>query len=223
MGLAATGTARSTCPCWSRPRPARRTSRLGPAGDGYDPNIDIVCAAIYGAVPVTDPKLLATAAALRRQWEDPTSPAWYPVNGTDKALGLGPLLGRYPGDHYDGDVAHPSPAATRGRCAPPISPNCTTASPTRSFATKACRPTRWRSRSSRRSASPTAQARTTPQRAALRAAGDAMLRAIIYHSDHLELSEQFDGTSGYERSVRNLTWSYAAFLSAVRARAGKIV
>ena len=57
----------------------------------------------------------------------------------------------------------------------------------------------------------------------LRNAGDAMLRAIIYHSDHLELSEQFDGTSGFERSVRNLTWSYAAFLSAVRARTGGII
>ncbi len=28
-------------------------------------------------------------------------------------------------------------------------------------------------------------------------AGDAMLRAVVYHSDNLELSEQFDGTSGY--------------------------
>lgn len=46
-----------------------------------------------------------------------------------------------------------------------------------------------------------------------------MLRAVIYHSDHIELSEQFDGTSGYEKSVSNLTWSYAAFLSAVRASA----
>lgn len=46
-----------------------------------------------------------------------------------------------------------------------------------------------------------------------------MLRAIVYHSDHYELSEQFDGTFGYEKSVRNLTWSYASFLSAVRARA----
>jgi glucoamylase len=52
----------------------------------------------------------------------------------------------------------------------------------------------------------------------LRDAGDAMLAAVIYHSDHLELSEQFDGVTGYEKSVRNLTWSYAAFLSAVRAR-----
>ena len=58
---------------------------------------------------------------------------------------------------------------------------------------------------------------------ALRAAGDAMLRAVVYHSDHLELSEQFDGISGYEKSVRDLTWSYAAFLSAVRARTGQSV
>lgn len=34
----------------------------------------------------------------------------------------------------------------------------------------------------------------------------------------LELSEQFDGVSGYEKSVKNLTWSYAASLSAVRAK-----
>jgi hypothetical protein len=36
-------------------------------------------------------------------------------------------------------------------------------------------------------------------------------------------SEQFDGITGYEKSVRNLTWSYAAFLSAVRARTGQNV
>jgi glucoamylase len=58
---------------------------------------------------------------------------------------------------------------------------------------------------------------------ALRAAGDAMLTAVVYHSDHLELSEQFDGVSGYEKSVKDLTWSYAAFLSAVRARTGQPV
>ncbi len=52
----------------------------------------------------------------------------------------------------------------------------------------------------------------------LRKAGDSMLRAVAYHSDHLELSEQFDASTGYQKSVQNLTWSYAAFLSAVRAR-----
>ena len=45
-----------------------------------------------------------------------------------------------------------------------------------------------------------------------------MLQAIVYHSDHLELSEQFDAVTGFEKSVANLSWSYAAFLSAVRAR-----
>ena len=37
-------------------------------------------------------------------------------------------------------------------------------------------------------------------------------------SDHLELSVPFDAWTGYEKSVSNLSWSYASFLSAVRAR-----
>ena len=49
----------------------------------YDPNINIVVAAIYGAVPVTDTKLLATAALLHRQRADPASKYFYPVNGAD--------------------------------------------------------------------------------------------------------------------------------------------
>ena len=63
-------------------------------------------------------------------------------------------------------------------------------------------------------------ASTTPAAAAaaLQSAADQMLQAIVFHSDHLELSEQFDATSGYEKSVSNLSWSYASFLSAVRAK-----
>jgi glucoamylase len=63
-------------------------------------------------------------------------------------------------------------------------------------------------------------ASTTPAAAAtaLQGAGDQMLQAVIFHSDNLELSEQFDATTGYEKSVSNLSWSYASFLSAVRAR-----
>jgi len=45
-----------------------------------------------------------------------------------------------------------------------------------------------------------------------------MLQAIVFHSDNLELSEQFYATTGYEKSVSNLSWSYASFLSAVRAK-----
>src|SRR5579863_9497797 len=83
----------------------------------YDPNIDIAQSAIYGAESVTGPRLLATAAQLRAQWADPGSAYFYPVNGADAARGTGPLLGRYPGDVYDGDTDaltgdHPWPATT---------------------------------------------------------------------------------------------------------------
>ena len=44
-----------------------RYQSLIPPPSGYDANIDIVCACIYGAVPCTDTKLLATAAQLRSQ------------------------------------------------------------------------------------------------------------------------------------------------------------
>ena len=188
-----------------------------PVVDGYDPNIDIVSAAIYGAIPVTDPKLLATAAHLRRQWGDSSSPSFYPINGADAARGLGPLLGRYPGDEYDGDTTNPVPGGHPWVV-------CTAnmaelyyrlASALLTDGAVLARPL----------AAPffadfRASAMTPPADAsrALRAAGDAMLRAIIFHSDGLELSEQFDGATGVEKSVRNLTWSYAAVLSAIRVR-----
>jgi glucoamylase len=182
----------------------------------YDPNIDIVQAAIYGAESATDPKLLATAAQLRAQWAEPDSKYYYPINGTDAAAGLGPLLGRYPGDVYDGDTDaqvgdHPWALTTANfaelyyRLAARILSSRTVAADSLS-------------------ATFLAQVGVTPSTApldaaaALRAAGDAMLRAIVYHSDHFELSEQFDAVTGFEKSVSNLSWSYAAFLSAARAR-----
>jgi glucoamylase len=182
----------------------------------YDPNVDIVMAAIYGAESVTDPRLLATAAQLRAQWADADSKYFYPINGGDAALGLGPLLGRYPGDVYDGDTDalvgdHPWALTTANfaelyyRVAASIT--AAAAVPADSL-----------------SATFLAQvgvtSSTTPAdaAAALRAAGDAILQAVVYHSDHFELSEQFDAVTGFEKSVSNLSWSYAAFLSAVRAR-----
>src|SRR5207245_3909514 len=50
------------------------------------------------------PRLLATAALLRSQWADPESEYFYPINGADHDRGIGPMLGRYPGDVYDGDT-----------------------------------------------------------------------------------------------------------------------
>jgi len=195
--------------------PADRAEHAPP--ERYDPNIDIVLAALHGAVPVGDPRLLATAAAIRATWSDERSDRCYPINRADAARGLGPLLGRYPDDVYDGDTANPQLGGHPW-------PVCTAA-----LAELYYRLAAEITRSAAVPADPLAAgffdqvgitATTKPAEAAaqLVAAGDRMLAAILFHSDHYQLSEQFDGSTGYEKSVANLTWSYASFLSAERAR-----
>ena len=182
----------------------------------YDPNIDIVMAAIYGGVSISDTKLLATAALLRSQWADSDSKYFYPINGADQQRGIGPLLGRYPGDVYDGDTDaqvgdHPWPVSTANfaELYYQLAKQVTTAGTV---------PLDNLSASFFSQIGVDAPATPAAAAAALQSAGDEMLQAIIFHSDHLELSEQFDATSGYEKSVSNLSWSYASFLSAVRAK-----
>ena len=182
----------------------------------YDPNSDIVMAAIYGAASVTDTQLLATAGLLRNQWDNPSSQYFYPINGADQQRGIGPLFGRYPGDRYDGDTDqlvgdHPWAVCTSNfaQLYYELASEITAAGtiPLDANSTEFFEQVGITS-----STTPAAAA------AALQSAGDQMLQAIVFHSDHLELSEQFDATSGYEKSVSNLSWSYASFLSAVRAR-----
>jgi glucoamylase len=193
-----------------------------PAPAGYDPNIDIVCASIYGAVPCTDTKLLATAAQLRSQWADDGSRFQYPINVADKARGIGPMLGRYPGDTYDGDMGdHAEGEHPWALCTCNFAELYYTLG--KQIAKTQVVPI---DQLSTPFFSQIGVTQTTPVAdvvSALEDAGDALLGAVIFHSDHLELSEQFDGNSGYEKSVKNLTWSYAAFLSAVRAKSGQAV
>ena len=183
----------------------------------YDPNIDIVMAAIYGAIAVYDTALLATAALLRGQWADPASAYFYPINGVDQQRGIGPLLGRYPADLYDGSAdamagGHPWVLSTASfaelyyRLAKQITATGTVPLDNLSagFFSQV---------GVDASAAPAAAA------AALQSAGDQMLQAVVFHSDHPELSEQFDAISGYQKRISNLSWSYASFLSATRARA----
>ena len=193
-------------------------SPQNPVVSGYDPNIDIVQSAVYGAIAVTDSKLLATAAQLRSQWEE-GGIAFYPINKADKEqFGVGPLFGRYPGDVYDGDTSQP---VLGGH--PWALSTCNVAELHYRLAAEVASSGRvpLDDLSAPFFAQSGIDASTAPAAAAaaLIATGDAMVRAVIYHSDNLELSEQFDGTTGYERSVDNLTWSYAAYLSAIRARA----
>jgi glucoamylase len=173
-------------------------------------------AAIYGAIPVTDTKLLATAAQLRSQWADPGSAYFYPINAADQQRGIGPLLGRYPGDVYDGDTDeqvgdHPWAVSTANfaELYYRLAAQVTTAGTV---------PLDSLSAGFFGQVEVTADTTPAAAAAALQAAGDQMLQAVVFHSDNLELSEQFDATTGYEKSVSNLSWSYASFLSAVRAR-----
>jgi glucoamylase len=189
--------------------------------DPYDPNSDILMACVYGAVPATDPKLLATAAKIRDLYTDQNSTSFYPINGpdADATLGYGPMIGRYPGDYYDGDVTddwrnkdHPWALCTCNlgeiyyRLANTIE-NDHDPVPTDPIVEQFYQQIGL-------AANPDEQAAVP----ALRKAGDSMLKAIVFHSDNLELSEQFDQATGFEKSVSNLTWSYASFLSAVRNR-----
>jgi glucoamylase len=189
-----------------------------PVVGDYDPNIDIIQSAVYGAIPVTDTKLLATAAQLRAQWEE-GGVAFYPINKADKEqFGIGPLFGRYPGDVYDGDTSNP---VLGGH--PWALSTCNAAELHYKLAAevKSSGAVPMDDLSTPFFAQSGIDASTAPAAAAaaLVATGDAMVRAVIYHSDNLELSEQFDGVTRYEKSVHNLTWSYAAYLSAMRARA----
>ena len=192
-------------------------SRL--AGDPaapYDPSVDPILACIYGdGFLATDPRLLSTAAQVRTQW-GPGGNAEYPINAADAAAGRGPLIGRYLGDEYDGlsltsNTGHPwvvctcafaqlyyeLASAIDGGAPVPNDPLAAT------FLEQVGVD------------GSTASAQVS---SALRNAGDSMLAAVIYHSNRFELSEQFDQNTGFERSVSTLTWSYAAFLSAVAAR-----
>jgi glucoamylase len=183
---------------------------------GYDPNIDIVMAAVYGAVEVTDPKVLATTAQVWQQWADPASPVAYPVNAADADRDLGPLFGRYPGDVYDGDTDARVGDHPWALCTANVAELCYDVA----AAVKQAGAVPYQPLSEPFFGLLGIDARTAVADAVQRLvdAGDRMLRAVVFHSDHLELSEQFDGTSGYEKSVRNLTWSYAAYLSAARSR-----
>ena len=192
----------------------RYRSILGanPNDRGVDLNVDTVMASVYGAIPCTDPKLLSTAAQVRDFFA-----RTYLINAADAPRGIGPMIGRYPGDTYDGNTHDPHP---HGQPWVPCTAN---------FAELYYDLARQIKHAPRLLTDPLARpffdqinisSTTAPNEAAhlLQDAGDKMLQALVFHSDHLEMSEQYDETTGYEKSVCDLSWSYAAFLSALRAR-----
>jgi glucoamylase len=190
------------------PSPGQARSPTVPANEGHDPNIDIVMAAVYGAVPHTDTKLFATGARLRHQWAHTGSSGVYAINTADATQGLGPLLGRYPGDTHDGDNSDSSGGHPWALC------RCNVAELYCGLANEIAggTPAPFDDLSAPFLSPIGVTSTTSPA---------VLLRAVVYHSDNPELTEQFEGTSGYEKSVRDLTCSHGAFLSAVRANTGQ--
>ena len=186
---------------------------------GHELNIDIVFACTYNGLTCFDERMIATVAKLRDEFEK-----LYPINEQDRELDIGPLIGRYPGDKYDGtvnqgeDMGHPWPLCTANlarfyyQCMIEIAniPYVTITEPMEPFFKQiGFKQSGKISKSSRE---------YNDLQSALLSAGDKLMRAIVYHSDHLELSEQFDRTHGTCMSVRSLTWSYSSFIASSRIR-----
>jgi glucoamylase len=191
-----------------------------PTVPDFDPNADIVMACVYGSISPTEPELLSTAAKLRGAFDVGGRHA-YPIDGEDHELrDIGPMIGRYPGDTYDGDFTHqPNEGHPWGIC----TANFAQLYYLVATAFDAGTGPEWNDLTAGFFAQvgvdeATVNAGGQAVVDVLVAAADEMLRAIMFHSAGGHLSEQFDKASGYEKSVEDLTWSYAAFTSAVRAR-----
>ncbi|WP_437907112.1 glycoside hydrolase family 15 protein [Sorangium sp. So ce327] len=187
-------------------------------GRGATLNVDVVMSAVYGSTNCADPVLLSTAALVREAFTQ--GDRRYRINDADRALprSRGPMIGRYPEDTYDGNLSDHGPDAGH----PWALTTCNFAELYFMLAAKI------------KSSPGAVLVNATTQKffaqvgvsdpadpdiaAKLIDAGDRMLEAVIYHSDRLQLSEQFDRDNGYECSVSDLSWSYATFRSAVRAR-----
>ncbi len=192
-------------------------TKAGPLrGDTLDS--DVIFACTYANMPCFDEKMLRTVAVLRKSFE-----TLYPINKIDAQNDMGPSIGRYPEDYYDGlddfdNRGHPWPICTGNlarfyyQCMLELTTRPSievTAAMLPFFSQIGFTQTGKISKSS---------SQYKEILSALLMAGDKLMRAIVHHSDHLELSEQNDRDTGHCRSVRSLTWSYSSFLAASRTR-----
>ncbi|KAJ1977309.1 hypothetical protein H4R35_002356 [Dimargaris xerosporica] len=201
---------------------------LNDKSSGLD--VQVLLAALHGAVDKDDDderyalhsdRMLATAYALITRFK-----ALYAVNRNHPALA--PAIGRYPEDQYDGyDRAGGNPWVLATACMAEVHyrvaqtwldqgalPVTTLNWPFLKRASPAA---------ARISEVPTTVSNDHPlfERILkdLKAAGDQFLQRIQFHARaDLNLFEQWHHTTGNARGAPDLTWSYAAFITAVRAR-----
>lgn len=199
-------------------------------GGGLDSAV--IIALVYGQTPsqalfaLNNPKVLSTAYYVREAFEN-----LYPINRFDRENQIGgPLIGRYPNDIYDGNLFKSGNPWTLNTAVfaefyyqlagiylkqkyieiAPLSVKF------------------FRQINPAIKLKPGKILAGTPQFemivSNLISAGDAMLQAILHGSicyaknDCYHLSEQLNRLSGKPVSAKDLSWSYAAFLSAAQAR-----
>lgn len=191
-------------------------SNITPGSDGEkgnDKNIDVLLALLYGEVgknpefSIDTSRSMATSAAVVTSFISE-----YPLNHDDIAMGLGPNLGRYPFDNYDGDtsdqynIGHPWF----------ISGNAMAAFFYK-IASLAQSDESLISRVQLHFADIYLQ--DIESVADIVSLGDRHILTTQRHWDQCHMSEQYDRRTGYMKSVRDLTWSYATYLMAARLRA----
>lgn len=204
---------------WTNVNGGYYQSTEGGSGRGGNIDSDVIMAAVYGKMQCMTDKMMSTAAVIRDTFVN-----LYPINTWDKSQGFGPVIGRYPEDEYDGDmtappnIGHPWAACT-----------CPFAEYYYNVAIELINKPLQITMQNKlffqqigySGALGSFGVGSPEQKQVIGLLGDAaekMIRDVVYHSDHLELSEQFDRYNGFEKSVRNLTWSYASYLSAMRVR-----
>lgn len=182
-------------------------------------DIAVILAAVQagrraGAHSVVDPKMLATLAALERLFEQD-----YPINRTRPA-DCAPALGRYAGDSYfTGGAYYFSTLGAAQYCF--LLAQAAAEGEEVVVAEESRRPLSELLQISTESLPQGALAPTLRERlaeAGLRR-GDMYLAMVRRHTPaSREMAEQFSQYDGAPTSSRNLTWSYACFISANAAR-----
>jgi len=183
-------------------------------GAARDPDIAVVLSVLHaqragGRHSVLDPRVQATLTALEEIFE-----AEYAIN-RDRPEDRGPAMGRYANDGYYGGgawyLATLGAAEFYFRLALAL----------RSGRHMAVVPANARFRQRLGADQVAVEGEELPRLAIAR--GDAIMRTVqAFTPGSGELSEQFDRSTGAQTSAKDLSWSYAAFITAAASRARAI-
>ena len=190
---------------------------------GCDINSEVMLALLYSGdkILLSSNKALSTVTKIIGVFANPSGNdnSYYTINGADAAIGLGPSVGRYPFDEYDGDmrdlpnVGHPWYLITAELAAYCYQLAALFSKETNVIDSINPGFLQWLGFQN-----------MTPTRlefvSALEARGDRIVETVKYHSGakRKHLNEQYDRNTGFALSVEDLSWSYASFLNAYTAK-----